>query len=98
MQEKLARRGLVVLLDERGEQLSSRQFATKLSSWISGAAKPVQFVVGAADGVTEEMRRRADFVLSLGSMTFAHRMVRAILAEQLYRAASILAGTPYHRE
>jgi len=90
-------RATLVVLDERGEQLTSRAFAERLRGWIEGAS-PLFFVIGGADGLDEEMRSRARLLLSLGRMTFAHRLVRLILAEQLYRAVSILEGSPYHRE
>lgn len=93
----LPHRGTVIALDERGQQLSSEQFAGRLQGWISGPVPEVVFVIGGADGLSDTIRERADLVLSLGRMTFAHRHVRLLLAEQLYRALSILEGSPYHR-
>ena len=90
-------RATLVVLDERGEQLPSRAFAERLRGWIESTI-PLVFVMGGADGLDDELRSRAQLVLSLGRMTFAHRLVRLILAEQLYRAVSILEGSPYHRE
>jgi len=87
----------VALLDERGESLASREFAARLAQWQRDGAGTAAFLIGGADGVTEEARRRADLVLSLGRMTWPHLLARAMLAEQLYRAASLLAGHPYHR-
>jgi 23S rRNA (pseudouridine1915-N3)-methyltransferase len=88
-------RGTLVALDERGQQLSSPSFARRLERWL--AAPPLVFVIGGADGLDPATRERAAFLLSLGEMTFAHRLVRLLLAEQLYRAVSILEGAPYHR-
>jgi 23S rRNA (pseudouridine1915-N3)-methyltransferase len=93
----LPERALLCALDERGQQLSSRDFADRLSRFIE-TARPLVFVIGGADGLDDALRARADLLLSLGKMTFAHRLVRLILAEQLYRAVSILEGSPYHRE
>lgn len=97
LQRALPQRCLLVALDERGTQLTSEQFAQKLQQWIAGPLEEVMFVIGGADGLGDPIRDRADLLLSLGSMTFAHRHVRLLLAEQLYRAVSILEGSPYHR-
>jgi 23S rRNA (pseudouridine1915-N3)-methyltransferase len=90
-------RAQLVALDGRGEQLSSEAFASKLRGWIEGPQPSIAFAIGGADGLDDAVRQRADLVLSLGPMTFAHRLVRLLLAEQLYRAVSILEGSPYHR-
>ena len=89
-------KGVLVALDERGTQHGSREWARTLSGWLDRA--PVTFVIGGADGLGHEVRDRADALVSLSRMTFAHRLVRVILAEQLYRAVSILDGAPYHRD
>ncbi|HVR90014.1 MAG TPA: 23S rRNA (pseudouridine(1915)-N(3))-methyltransferase RlmH [Novosphingobium sp.] len=86
-----------VLLDERGAQLSSQDFATLLGKWRDSGVREARFTIGAADGHGPEARREADFLLGFGEMTWPHLMVRAMLAEQLWRATSILAGHPYHR-
>ena len=88
-------RAVLVALDERGQQLTSRQFADQLRGWVAG--RELVLLIGGADGLDDPLRRRADELLSLGRMTFAHRHVRLLLAEQLYRAVSIIEGTPYHR-
>lgn len=88
---------VLVVLDERGEQLSSEAFARQLRQWMGSQRRAVCFAVGGADGVNDRLRHRADRVLSLGKMTFAHQLARVMLAEQLYRAVSILEGAPYHR-
>ena len=87
----------VVALDERGRALSSPGLAALLEGWRDEGARDTAFLVGGADGLDPALRRRADLALSLGPMVWPHRLARAMLAEQLYRAASILANTPYHR-
>ena len=86
------------VLDERGKCLSSVEFAKALGAWRDQGASEAAFVIGGADGVDPNLRAQADLTLSLGAMVWPHKLARAMLAEQLYRAASILAGTPYHRE
>jgi len=86
-----------VLLDERGAVLSSEAFAETLGRWRDDGVREVRFLIGAADGHDEAARSRADLLLGFGPMTWPHLLVRAMLAEQLYRATSILAGHPYHR-
>lgn len=88
---------LIACLDERGKVLSSPEFATQLGAWRDGGRQDVAFVIGGADGIAPSLRARADFSLSFGRMVWPHMLVRVMLAEQLYRAASILAGSPYHR-
>jgi 23S rRNA (pseudouridine1915-N3)-methyltransferase len=88
----------VVVLDERGRLQSSADIAQSLGEWRDRAAGPVRFVVGGADGVEPRLSERADAVWSFGRVTWPHLLVRVLLAEQLYRAASILAGHPYHRD
>ena len=85
-------------LDERGKVISSPGFAKMLANWRDqGRAEPV-FVIGGADGIDPALRAKADTSISFGKMVWPHMLVRVMLAEQLYRAASILAGSPYHRE
>lgn len=86
----------VVLLDERGKQLTSALLATKLSTWQS-ERRDLCFVVGGPDGVSAACRQRADFVWSLSNLTLPHGLVRVLFAEQLYRAWSLQTGHPYHR-
>jgi len=86
----------VVVLDERGTHLTSPQFAGRISTWRDQGVRKVVFVIGGAYGMTDEVRQRADLVLSLSAMTFPHQLVRVLFAEQLYRAAAILQGSPYH--
>ncbi|MBK6802855.1 23S rRNA (pseudouridine(1915)-N(3))-methyltransferase RlmH [Novosphingobium sp.] len=86
-----------VLLDERGKQLSSEDFAALLGKWRDEGVREARFLIGAADGHGEAARESADLLLAFGAMTWPHLMARAMLAEQLWRATSILAGHPYHR-
>ncbi|WP_299308877.1 23S rRNA (pseudouridine(1915)-N(3))-methyltransferase RlmH [uncultured Croceicoccus sp.] len=86
-----------ILLDERGQQMSSEDFAALLSKWRDTGVREARFLIGAADGHGDAARRDADLLLGFGPMTWPHLMVRAMLAEQLWRATSIVAGHPYHR-
>ena len=86
-----------VLLDERGKQLSSEQFAALLGRWRDEGVRETRFLIGAADGHGDTARGQADLLIAFGAMTWPHMMARAMLAEQLWRATSILAGHPYHR-
>lgn len=86
-----------VLLDERGRQLSSEELAALLGRWRDDGVREARFVLGAADGHSADERAGADLLLAMGAMTWPHLLARAMLAEQLYRAATILAGHPYHR-
>jgi 23S rRNA (pseudouridine1915-N3)-methyltransferase len=87
----------IVALDERGRTEASDAFAKRLGRWRDDGARTVAFVIGGADGLDDTVRKKADFVLSFGALTWPHMLVRAMLAEQVYRAQSILAGHPYHR-
>jgi 23S rRNA (pseudouridine1915-N3)-methyltransferase len=88
----------VVVLDERGMALPSRVFAEKLGAWRDGAARDLVFLVGGAEGMTQAARSRADLVLAFGPATWPHRLARAMLYEQIYRALTILGGSAYHKE
>lgn len=86
-----------VLLDERGKQFSSEEFAALLGRWRDDGVREARFVIGAADGHGDEARKEADVLIAFGAMTWPHLLARAMLAEQIYRATAILAGHPYHR-
>ncbi|WP_420857252.1 23S rRNA (pseudouridine(1915)-N(3))-methyltransferase RlmH [Marivivens marinus] len=88
---------LICILDERGKVQSSPQFADMLAGWRDTGRQDVAFVIGGADGIDPVFRAKADAALSFGKMVWPHMLVRVMLTEQLYRAASILAGAPYHR-
>jgi 23S rRNA (pseudouridine1915-N3)-methyltransferase len=92
------RQSRTVLLDEKGAQLSSVQFAEMLDKWRNDGVSEVRFCIGTADGFDDTDRQGADRLIAFGKATWPHLMARAMLAEQLYRATSILANHPYHRE
>ena len=87
-----------IVLDERGETWSSTKLARKLEAWRDGGKREARFLIGAADGHDDDERQTADVLLSFGTATWPHLLVRAMLAEQLFRATSILMNHPYHRE
>lgn len=87
-----------VLLDEKGKQLSSTQLADMLEKWRDSGIRECRFLIGAVDGFDDTHRADADLLLAFGKATWPHLLARAMLAEQLYRATSILAHHPYHRD
>jgi 23S rRNA (pseudouridine1915-N3)-methyltransferase len=87
-----------VVLDERDKALTSGELAKKLEGWRDGGKRAARFLIGAANGHDDEQRSAADLLLSFGPATWPHMLARAMLAEQLFRATSILANHPYHRE
>ena len=87
-----------IVLDERGRDLTSAEFATQLSRWRDDGVREARFWIGAADGHDESIRASADLLLRFGAATWPHLLARAMLLEQLWRATSIIAGHPYHRE
>ncbi|TMM52752.1 23S rRNA (pseudouridine(1915)-N(3))-methyltransferase RlmH [Sulfitobacter sabulilitoris] len=88
---------LICVLDERGKVEPSPDFAARLGDWRDAGRGDLALIIGGADGIAPELRAEADHALSFGKMVWPHMLVRVMLAEQLYRAASILAGSPYHR-
>ncbi len=88
---------LICALDERGKLMSSPEFANMLGGWRDNSVGDLAFVIGGADGIAPALRDIADAKLSFGKMVWPHMLARVMLSEQLYRAASILAGSPYHR-
>lgn len=93
-----AERAVLILLDETGEALSSAALAKRLERWRDDGVREARFLIGAADGFDDAARAGADLLLSFGRATWPHLLARAMLAEQLFRATSILANHPYHRE
>ncbi len=93
---KLRPEDKVILLDERGTQLSSIENAQAIQKHLNKGTKHLVFVIGGAYGVSDELKARADFIWSLSPLVFPHQLVRLILVEQLYRAHTILAGEKYH--
>ena len=89
---------VTVLLDEKGEQLGSLAFSKRLEQWRDGGRREVRFMIGGADGFGDVERAEAQLLLAFGKATWPHLLARAMLAEQLWRATSVLANHPYHRE
>ena len=89
---------LMILLDEKGKLLTSREFAAKIEIWMNSSVKKVCIIIGGAYGFSEEIYNRAQEKLSLSKMTFTHQMIRIFFVEQLYRADQILQGKPYHND
>ena len=89
---------VTIVLDECGQAMSSMDLAKRLEAWRDGGKREARFLIGAADGHEDAHRAQADLLLSFGPATWPHLLVRAMLAEQLFRATSILANHPYHRE
>ena len=90
--------GRLILLDERGELATSRELTGRLRRLAGAGGRELAIIIGGPDGVDDALRDRADWTLALGRLTWPHRLVRVMLAEQLYRAGSIAAGHPYHRD
>ena len=97
LSQSIPKGATVVALDARGQSLSSEAFAARLGKWRDAGVADLAFAVGGADGLDKAIIDKAAFVLSLGAMTWPHLLARAMLAEQIYRAATILQGHPYHR-
>ncbi|UPH72144.1 23S rRNA (pseudouridine(1915)-N(3))-methyltransferase RlmH [Abyssibius alkaniclasticus] len=93
----IPRAARIMVLDERGKQPTSPQFAETLAGWRDTDNRELAILIGGADGLHPGLRAQADYALSLGKMVWPHMLARVMLAEQLYRAATILAGGPYHR-
>ena len=88
----------IIALDESGKTLSSREFADKISKWQQGGISSFAFIIGGADGLDDLVLKKAKVTWSFGRVTWPHLLVRALLAEQLYRAQTLISGHPYHRE
>ncbi|WP_299848199.1 23S rRNA (pseudouridine(1915)-N(3))-methyltransferase RlmH [uncultured Roseovarius sp.] len=97
LERAIPKGAIIVAMDERGQTLNSPKFANRLAGWRDEGRGDVAFVIGGADGITPVLRDRADLKLSFGPMVWPHMLARVMLSEQLYRAATILAGSPYHR-
>jgi len=90
-------RAVTIILDERGESLNSAALAARLQDWRAAERPAAVFILGGADGLAAGLREKADLALAFGALTWPHQLVRVMLLEQLYRAATILSGHPYHR-
>ncbi|MQY43537.1 23S rRNA (pseudouridine(1915)-N(3))-methyltransferase RlmH [Epibacterium sp. SM1969] len=97
LRKALPKGAMLCTLDERGKLLSSPEFSNKLAGWRDTGCQDLAFVIGGADGIDASLRAEADFSISFGKMVWPHMMVRLMLAEQIYRAATIQSGSPYHR-
>jgi 23S rRNA (pseudouridine1915-N3)-methyltransferase len=95
--ERLPKGARLIRLDEAGENLSSERFATRLASWRDAGEPDVVFIIGGAEGFHDSVRQAVPNAIAFGLQTWPHRLVRVMLAEQIYRAMTILAGTPYHK-
>jgi 23S rRNA (pseudouridine1915-N3)-methyltransferase len=96
LRKSVPKGAVLITMDERGSVLTSPNFSKKLEHW-ADQGRDIAFVIGGADGIDPNLQAEADFSISFGAMVWPHKLVRVMLAEQLYRAASIRAGTPYHR-
>lgn len=90
--------GKVVVLDERGQNLKSTELASIVENWQLNGTSEINFLIGGADGHLQSTRDKADLILSFGKLTLPHMLMRAVLAEQIYRIQTIIAKHPYHRE
>lgn len=95
---KINPQAALVVLDERGTPLPSRVFAQKIEEIQNNGISAIQFVIGGADGLSDELRKKARIIMGFGSQTWPHLLARVMLIEQIYRAQQILAGHPYHRD
>ena len=94
---KVPNDSVLVVLDERGQQQTSQKLASQIQRWRDEGTKEVTFLIGGASGLDNVIMQRANLILSFGAQTWPHLLVRALLAEQIYRAQSIILGHPYHR-
>ena len=97
LRKALPNGALICTLDERGKLLSSPDFAGKMADWRDSGRQDLALIIGGADGIDSSLRAEADFSISVGKMVWPHMLGRVMLAEQIYRAATILSGSPYHR-
>lgn len=97
LERAIPKGAVICAMDEKGRVMPSPDFASLMGRWRDQGCSDLAFVIGGADGIAKLLRERADFKLSFGAMVWPHMLVRVMLSEQLYRAATILAGGPYHR-
>lgn len=98
LQENIPHGAKVIVLDERGENMKSLELAAKIENWQLNGVSEICFLIGGADGHLQSTRDKADLLLSFGKLTLPHMLMRAVLTEQIYRAQTIIAHHPYHRE
>ena len=97
LQDSIPHNAKVIVLDERGENMTSIDLAHKIGSWLANGTSEICFLIGGADGHLQSTRDKADLLLSFGKLTLPHMLMRAVLSEQIYRIQTILSGHPYHR-
>ena len=97
LERAIPKGALICAVDERGKTLTSPEFAKQLGNWRDQGRQDLAMLIGGADGLAANLRAKTDFSLSFGKMVWPHMLARVMISEQLYRAASILAGAPYHR-
>ncbi len=97
LRKSLPRGAVICTLDERGKVISSPDLADRMAGWRDSGRQDLALIIGGADGIDPALRAEADFSISFGKMVWPHMLVRVMLAEQIYRAATILSGSPYHR-
>ncbi len=95
---KIKQGDFLVVLDEKGEELGSRQLAVKIQKWMERGVGRIVFIIGGAFGISPELKKRTDFIFSVSKLTFTHQMVRLILVEQIYRSMTILRNEGYHHD
>jgi 23S rRNA (pseudouridine1915-N3)-methyltransferase len=98
LQNSISNGAKVVVLDERGVNISSIELADKISGWLNSGCSEICFLIGGADGHLQSTRDKADLLLSFGKLTLPHMLMRAVLSEQIYRVQTIINHHPYHRE
>lgn len=96
--EKIDPKAVLIALDEKGKTLSSREFASRIETFQNQGYSKAQFILGGADGLSDDIRQKAALLMSFGKQTWPHILCRVMLLEQIYRAEQILAGHPYHRD
>lgn len=97
LQDSIPHNAKVIVLDERGENMTSIDLAHKIGNWLSNGTSEICFLIGGAGGHLQSTRDKADLLLSFGKLTLPHMLMRAVLSEQIYRVQTILSGHPYHR-
>lgn len=98
LQDSIPAGAKVIVLDERGENIKSMDLAQRIENWMLNGCSEICFLIGGADGHLQSTRDRANLILSFGKLTLPHMLMRAVLAEQIYRVQTIIGHHPYHRE
>ncbi len=98
LEKSIPKNSIICILDENGKVITSPHFASLFSNWRDNSNQNVTFLIGGADGIEKSLKKKADYTLSFGKMVWPHSLARVMLAEQIYRSATILLNTPYHRK